>query len=1532
MTNSSGGGTERNNGDTRIARSLIGRLSASLHNPRVVLTLGACCLGAAILIANDAAISKSNIAATKTAEQHTETLTRALRDQLDARLAAVEGLVRLVAAEAQRDGLDVAALRMARMVAERSGKFAEFSLFDAAGGKVWESRAMAIPPTVIAGHFAAQQQDVQRLHISPATRQGNSAVWTLHLSYPVTGRDGKLLALTLVSVNVAQLQQIHGEMNLGAGGTLALLRRDGTLIARVSDGDVVAGQDLSGNDWIRPVLQISRDCRTGLMTSPIDGVERVSSFCAMDNHPLLVGVGVSANAAMAASRMTAMRYRIIAGLLVGLLAIGTLVLLVLLARQQATQSALRESESRFRALNALGSDWYWETDAEYRVTQISEGFPRMSGRAAEEMLGKARWDNAFITPVGSDWTAHKAVIARRAPFRDLALRYTSPLGVVAYGSLSGEPVFRDDGMLDGYRGVGNDITAEVVLRQQLRMQHDVARILTQEKNQTQAMRKVIETICRTMEWSWGAHRHIDPETSMLTCHEYWLAPGIRADAFVEFARAPRMANMKTGTVSLAVSRNEIVWYTDFTQQSERRRYFAEQAGLRGAVAVPIRRSRDTEDALEFFSERVEAPDQIMLDTLEVISREIGQFMDRAEAQQTSTHLERERRHLLDMLELQLEHMPVACLLQDQDFRVVYCNPAAERIFGYATDELRGRDIVTLITPDSVRAEVSARRVRLQAGDMNVAGDNENICKDGRRIICEWSNTPLTDESGKFTGVLATAQDVTERMKMVEALEASEERYRRIFAATPLPMWVTEVHAPKFLAVNDAAIEKYGYTREEFQTMSAIDLQVEEDRGLMMQQLLDRDPTQPAQFERRHVTRGGRIITVEITAQPFQYGGQPARLILAMDITDRRRVQQAMEESEARFRAVFEQALVGIAIREFSSRPRFLRVNRKLCEILGYSESELLQKTTTEITPDEDMAVAQEMNQRLMSGATTGYSRRKRYRRKDGKSVWVNLSVSRFYEGSGSEKTPYLISVIADISEQVESEARVMESEARYRQIFTLTPLPMYLRHEDKMNFIDVNDACLAMYGYARQEMLSMTLLDVKTPDDRERYLANAEQRPTGTVERLQKQHMRSNGEAVDVEIYSYPTTLAGEKVRLVLLRDMTDQLRMERLLRDNESRLRAIADNVPAVIAFFDDKQQLQYSNIAFDHWFGAARLDVLGSVLRVEQDVSQYGETLAPLLARALRGDEVVTERTLDTHAGARVARLTLIPHVADDGAVAGVHLMGYDLTDFRHAEAEVRHLNAELEQRVEQRTRALAAANRELESFSYSVSHDLCAPLRTIDGFSQILLDEYAAKLDATGRSYLNRVRAGSQRMAKLIDDLLELARVTRRAPQIRACDLTALALDIATELAAADPGREVSIKVAPGLVVAADAGLLRIALDNLLRNAWKFTSIKSDAVIEVGCVEAADGRTYFVRDNGVGFDMAYVNKLFGAFQRLHSESEFQGTGIGLALVQRVIRRHGGQVWAEAEPELGATFYFTLPLQAVPAGVPAEQLRAET
>lgn len=250
------------------------------------------------------------------------------------------------------------------------------------------------------------------------------------------------------------------------------------------------------------------------------------------------------------------------------------------------------------------------------------------------------------------------------------------------------------------------------------------------------------------------------------------------------------------------------------------------------------------------------------------------------------------------------------------------------------------------------------------------------------------------------------------------------------------------------------------------------------------------------------------------------------------------------------------------------------------------------------------------------------------------------------------------------------------------------------------------------------------------------------------------------------------------------------------------------------------------------------------------------------------------------------------------------------YDITELKRAEREVRRLNNDLERRQI----ALEAANKELESFSYSVAHDLRRPLRSIDGFSQILLEDFTDTLDAEGRKYLQRVRDSAQEMARLIDDLLMLSRVTRSDLRHEPVDLTALARSVLVRLQRYEPERKVECVISDELMVEADARLLSILMENLLGNAWKFTGKRPIARVEVGVIQDDASPVYFVRDNGAGFDMAYASNLFGVFQRLHSDDEFEGTGIGLATVQRIIRRHGGQVWAEGEVGRGATIYFTL------------------
>jgi light-regulated signal transduction histidine kinase (bacteriophytochrome) len=250
----------------------------------------------------------------------------------------------------------------------------------------------------------------------------------------------------------------------------------------------------------------------------------------------------------------------------------------------------------------------------------------------------------------------------------------------------------------------------------------------------------------------------------------------------------------------------------------------------------------------------------------------------------------------------------------------------------------------------------------------------------------------------------------------------------------------------------------------------------------------------------------------------------------------------------------------------------------------------------------------------------------------------------------------------------------------------------------------------------------------------------------------------------------------------------------------------------------------------------------------------------------------------------------------------------------DQKVTEEQNRQLNAELEQRVRNRTAQLETANREMEAFSYSVSHDLRAPLRTLEGFSAILLTDYHDSLDAQGQHYLTRIQEAAQRMAQLIEDMLNLSRIGRRPMNRSRIDLSAVTRQIIDEMKTQLSDRVVEFEIQPDLVIQADDHLMKIVMQNLLGNAVKFTTRQKQAHIQVGMLVINGIRTYFVRDNGAGFDMAYVDKLFSPFQRLHKSSEYPGTGIGLTIVQRIIARHGGRVWPEAAIDQGATFYFTL------------------
>lgn len=407
--------------------------------------------------------------------------------------------------------------------------------------------------------------------------------------------------------------------------------------------------------------------------------------------------------------------------------------------------------------------------------------------------------------------------------------------------------------------------------------------------------------------------------------------------------------------------------------------------------------------------------------------------------------------------------------------------------------------------------------------------------------------------------------------------------------------------------------------------------------------------------------------------------------------------------------------------------------------------------------------------------------------------------------------------------------------------------------------------------------------------------------------RLEQTWTRRDGTSVEVQLSISSLEAYAVPAVIVIATDLTEEKkRLE--LTASEKLARAILDQAAEAIVVCDQDERIIRASR------GASRLcaDALGQPF--DRMFPLKGEPGGEPLSLAKRGcqGETLTGVAVAFHCKDRPFTLSasVAPLKNEEGRIMGCIVTLSDITEQKRLEREVHKLNSELERRIAERTAQLTAANKELESFNYSVSHDLRSPLRSISGFSQALLRDYHDRLDDAARGYCDRIDNAAQRMSAIIDAMLNLSRTTLADLKLGEVDLSELARSIDAELREAEPGRRLVCEIASGMKVAGDKSLLRIALQNLLSNAWKFTAARAEARVEVGYDDEAGA--FFVRDNGNGFDMMYADKIFRPFQRLQPQEGFAGTGIGLALVQRVMQRHGGRVWARSRPGQGATFFF--------------------
>jgi PAS domain S-box-containing protein len=623
-------------------------------------------------------------------------------------------------------------------------------------------------------------------------------------------------------------------------------------------------------------------------------------------------------------------------------------------------------------------------------------------------------------------------------------------------------------------------------------------------------------------------------------------------------------------------------------------------------------------------------------------------------------------------------------------------------------------------------------------------------------------------------------------------------------------------------------------------------------------------------------------------------------------------EASLREGEERFRSLFDNSADGILLT--APDGKIFAANAAACHMLGRSEEEICRVGRDGIVDLSDPRFAAALEERKR----TGKLRSEYFHvRKDGTRFPCEVTSSTFKDKDGNIRA---CTIFRDITERKQIQEALKNNEERYRSIFE-NAMEGIFQSDTHGRFIKVNPAMANIYGYNSPEDMIVNVTDMlhqlyANHNESERHIKLLEE--YGIVRNFEHEAIRKDGSKIWVSTNArIVRDVAGNILYYegTVIADITNRKKAEEALKAEWDRFQAASENAQAIVNATTDAIYLFNTDgvILAVNEAGAARLNMdfetaIGTNL-YENVLPETEER------RRYRVNEVIrTKKPMYYEADLRGKWYdTCLYPVINNGTVTGIALYGRDITERKLAKEELKRYHERLEELVEERTIELKAANKELESFSYSVSHDLRSPLRAIDGFSRILSEEHSAHLSQEAHRYIGLVRTSARQMGKLIDDLLTFSRLSRQPLAKQSVAPADIVRQVLEQLHYMQEGRHIKISIGDLPVCQSDPSLLKIVYTNLLSNALKFTGKRDFALIEIGCNGEGGEHVYYVKDNGVGFNMKYVGKLFGVFQRLHRANEYEGTGVGLANVQRIIHRHGGRIWVTSEMDKGTAFYFT-------------------
>lgn len=761
--------------------------------------------------------------------------------------------------------------------------------------------------------------------------------------------------------------------------------------------------------------------------------------------------------------------------------------------------------------------------------------------------------------------------------------------------------------------------------------------------------------------------------------------------------------------------------------------------------------------------------------------------------------------------------------------------------------------------------------------------------------------------------------------MQQELRESTARLRSIVDSA-LDAIVTIDQDNRITEFNPAAEAIFGFRREQVlgrdlgETLIPAGLRAGHRRGLARHLHSSAAPRLGVRLELPALRADGSEFMVELTVT--RMAGEPPRFTAFIrDLSQRlaaereaARLAEELKASEQQYRNLFMDNPQPMCVYDPESL-RFLAVNAAAVAQYGYSAQEFLQMTIEQLRPEQDIEAWQrEVFAQPLQGPRRHHGR---HRGKSGELIWVDTFANDIqYRGRRAR-----LVLAVNVTAQRRAALDLRRSEARFRALTQLSA-DWFWEQDADFRFVDISAGgswpeglppAPHILGKRREE-----LGDLEMDDWAAHHAMLRRHEP---FRDLEVRRRAADGTPRLISISGSP--IYDEEGRFTgyrgVGRDVTERRRAQQQLRESQRMLASVLANLPGMAYRCRNEPgwPMDFVSEGAQALTGYAPAEFVRGAVRYEQvihpeDRAMVWEGVQRALAQRQRFQlsyRIMTaqgELRWVSEQGAAVAR--------DSGGAVVLEGLVMDITERRRAQDEIARLNAELEERVRQRTAQLQSANAELEAFSYSIAHDLRSPLTSIDGFSHVLGD-YEEALDARGRHYLQRIRAGVRQMSELTDALLSLARLSRVNLRSERVDLAEAARTALAQLREREPGRAVDAQIAAHLWTRGDPRLLGQVMTNLVGNAWKFSAHKPRVLLRVGSQTDAHGETvYFVADEGAGFDMAHASRLFGAFQRLHALSEFEGTGIGLALVQKIVARHGGRIWAQARPGEGATFYFTL------------------